>query len=135
RTAYAAAAQLRDDGAAPRASGDATHRTVRGDALHHTVQGEAEGTCEQAQESSAGAKTQGAARGEPSVITDGADFVDAIFSQVDPVEVSCRLLGSEDERVVEKHFERLLDIKFGKPSTGPLGEDGSPASAWDPDRE
>ncbi len=119
RPACAAAAQLRDDGATPRVPGDA------------------ERACEQARESSAAAEMQDAVAGEPTVITDGSDFVDAIFARLDPVEVSCRLLASEDERIVEKHFERLLDIKFGRPSTSLPGDDGSPAFVWDlpqPDR-
>lgn len=61
----------------------------------------------------------------------GAEFVDAVFAGIDPVGISLRLLASKDERIVEKHFERLLDIKYGKPAASPAGPDDAPQFIWD----
>lgn len=61
----------------------------------------------------------------------GAGFVDDVFAGIDPVGISRRLLASKDERIVEKHFERLLDIKYGKPAASPAGPDEAPQFIWD----
>ena len=45
---------------------------------------------------------------------DGAAFVNAMFARVNPLDVGARLLRSEDEKVAQRAWERLLEMKFGK---------------------
>lgn len=45
---------------------------------------------------------------------DGAAFVNAMFARVNPLDVGARLLRSEDEKVAQRAWERMLEMKFGK---------------------
>ena len=45
---------------------------------------------------------------------DGAAFVNAMFARVNPLDVGARLLRSDDEKVAQRAWERMLEMKFGK---------------------
>lgn len=71
-------------------------------------------------------------------LADAIELVDAIFARRNPVDVSVRLLGSEDDRISSRHLERLYEMRFGKPSAAPGSDpDAPPAIEWNlprPDR-
>lgn len=45
---------------------------------------------------------------------DGAAFVNALFARVNPLDVGERLLLSEDEKITQRTWERMLEMKWGK---------------------
>jgi len=52
---------------------------------------------------------------------DGAAFVNAMFARVNPLDVGARLLRSKDEMVVQRAWERMLEMKWGKSAV--MGEE------------
>lgn len=68
-------------------------------------------------------------RGETPLPIDSAGFVDAIHARVDLLEVGENLLRSNDEKVVQRAFERMLDIKFGRGAAAALAD--APTVIWD----
>ena len=52
---------------------------------------------------------------------DGAAFVNAMFARVNPLDVGARLLRSDDEKVAQRAWERMLEMKFGK--SAPMSEE------------
>lgn len=58
--------------------------------------------------------------------TDVAALIDAIFAIKNPVDVSVRLLSSDDERIVEKHVNQLYQMRFGKPGAALPAESEDP---------
>jgi hypothetical protein len=57
---------------------------------------------------------------EPEPVADaelaqnGLDFVEAMHRLVNLYEVGKRLLQSKDEKIAQRAWERLLEMKFGK---------------------
>ncbi len=47
----------------------------------------------------------------------GAEFVDQVAARKNLVAVSVGILNTEDVRIQEKHLDRLLELKYGKPTT------------------
>lgn len=61
---------------------------------------------------------------DQNVHSDVAALVDAIFLRQSPVDVSVRLLASDDERIAEKHLDLLYQMRYGKPATAaPVAEE------------
>jgi hypothetical protein len=52
---------------------------------------------------------------------DGAAFVNAMFARVNPLDVGARLLRSDDEKVAQRAWERMLEMKWGKSAA--MGEE------------
>jgi hypothetical protein len=46
--------------------------------------------------------------------SDGADFVDAVHARVDLIDVGKQLLQSGDEKIKQRAFERMLELRYGK---------------------
>jgi hypothetical protein len=100
-------------GPRPRASGDAHSRRV---------------TRKNAK-SGAERKKVSLGRGETPLPMDSAGFVDAIHARVNLLEVGENLLRSNDEKVVQRAFERMLDIKFGRGAAAAPAD--APTVIWD----
>ncbi len=66
---------------------------------------------------------------EVAWMQDGAAFANALFARVNPLKVGERLLTSEDEKIAQRTFERMLEMKWGKP--GGLVEELPPQIIWD----
>jgi hypothetical protein len=70
------------------------------------------------QENGAGPRVpeEPAVGGESEVawMQDGAAFVNALFARVNPLKVGQRLLTSKDEKIAQRTFERMLEMKWGK---------------------
>ncbi len=58
-----------------------------------------------------------------SLMQDGAAFVHALSARVNLVAVTETLLASKDEKIKQRMLERALELKFGKGSAPPFGED------------
>jgi hypothetical protein len=68
-------------------------------------------------------------RGETPLPVDSAGFVDAIHARVNLLEVGENLLRSNDEKVLQRAFERMLDIKFGRGAAAVVAD--APTVIWD----
>ena len=55
-------------------------------------------------------------------IADSAAFVNAVTARVDMMRVTERMLLSEDEKIAQRAWERMLDMKFGKAGAQPSEE-------------
>ena len=56
-----------------------------------------------------------AGESEVAWMQDGAAFANALFARVNPLKVGERLLTSADEKIAQRTFERMLEMKWGKP--------------------
>jgi hypothetical protein len=60
-------------------------------------------------------KTGGRKKGTPNKRQDLQEFLDAVFERADPLEVAEKLLRGKAPS--ERLFIRLLEYRFGRPST------------------
>ena len=65
------------------------------------------------------------AAGENPLPEDGISFVEAVHERIDLVAIAEKLLRSADEKIIQRAFERLLEMKYGK---GPAPADDPPIS-------
>ncbi|MBZ5528930.1 MAG: hypothetical protein LAN71_13640 [Acidobacteriia bacterium] len=72
---------------------------------------------------------RGGSEAEVAWMQDGVAFANALFARVNPLDVGERLLTSEDEKIAQRTFERMLEMKWGKP--GGLVEELPPQIIWD----